>query len=276
MGVPYAEVIGDPIAHSKSPLIHKFWLEKLGIEGDYRATRVHHNDLGDYVAARREDPDWRGCNVSLPHKIKVIPHLGGFTPGAVAIGAVNCVYLDGGRLVGTNTDADGINEVFDSRVWRANQVTLIGGGGAARAALEVLRQRDTLEVMMIVRSPEEVRPVHAAFARSGGVHSFDNIGAALAGSEYVINASPLGMAGMEEMPQSVLSGLAKAMNYAIVFDLVYDPLETALLRKARELSLDTATGLEMLIGQARSAFGLFYGESPGREFDAELRSVLTR
>jgi shikimate dehydrogenase len=276
MGIPYAEVIGDPIAHSKSPLIHKFWLEKLGLEGDYRARRVHHNDLGSYIAARRADPDWRGCNVALPHKIKVIAHLHAYTPEAVAIGAVNCVYPEAGRLVGANTDADGIVEVFDSRPWRANQVTLIGGGGAARAALEVLRQRDTLEVMMIVRSPEDVRPVHAAFARSGGVHSFDRIGDALAGSQYVINASPLGMAGMEEMPETVLRGLAAVTNGAIVFDMVYNPPETTLLRKARELSLDTATGLEMLVGQARSAFRRFYGRTPPRRFDAELRRLLSQ
>ena len=72
MGVPYAEVIGDPIAHSKSPLIHKFWLEKLGIEGDYRAARVRADELADYLEARRADPDWRGCNVTMPHKQAVL------------------------------------------------------------------------------------------------------------------------------------------------------------------------------------------------------------
>jgi shikimate dehydrogenase len=275
MGVPYAEVIGDPIAHSKSPLIHQFWLRKLGLQGNYRATYVHRDDLGRHIAARRNDPDWRGCSVSLPHKIHVIEHLEAFTPEAVAIGAVNCVYRDGDRLIGTNTDADGIGEVFDSRLWRANQVTLIGGGGAARAALEVLRRRDTLEVFMVVRDPDALRPVHAAFARSGGVHSFEDLRVPLGGSEYVINASSLGMEGMEEMPESVLRGLERVAKYAIVFDLVYNPPETALLKKARELSLDTATGLEMLVGQARSAFQHFYGQAPPREFDAELHGLLT-
>lgn len=276
MGVPYAEVIGDPIAHSKSPLIHKFWLEKLGIEGEYRATRVHHNDLGTHIAARRADPDWRGCNVSQPHKIHVIAHLDGFDSAAVAVGAVNCVHRDEDRLIGANTDVDGVNAVFDSRLWRANQVTLIGGGGAARAVLEALRQRDTLEVFMIVRDPEVIRPLHAAFARSGSVAGFDNVVVPFAGSEYVINASPLGMAGAAEMPESVLEGLRRVMDYATVFDMVYSPIETQLLKRAKALSLETVTGLEMLIGQARSAFQRFFAVDPPTGFDVELMEMLTQ
>jgi shikimate dehydrogenase len=276
MGLPYAEVIGDPIAHSKSPLIHNLWLAKLGIEAEYRAKRVHHNDLGKYISDRRGDTDWRGCNVALPHKIHVIDHLDAFTSEAVAVGAVNCVYRDGGQLVGANTDVDGIERVFDLRVWRANQVTLIGGGGAARAALEVLRRRGTLEVFMIVRDPNSLRSVHAAFARSGCVHGFDDLRVPFERSEYVINASPLGMADAEEMPASILDALERLADHAIVFDMVYDPSETELLKRARQLSLDTISGLEMLIGQARSAFGHFYGQLPSTEFDSELRNLLAQ
>src|SRR3954470_9981030 len=103
---PYAEVIGDPIAHSKSPAIHNFWLESLEIEATYLATLV--TDPKDYFDARRGDPDWRGCNVTAPHKQNVIR----FLDEASRIGAVNCIVRDGDRLVGLNTDVDGVNEAL--------------------------------------------------------------------------------------------------------------------------------------------------------------------
>src|ERR1700712_3725048 len=105
---PYAEVIGDPIAHSKSPTIHNFWLDSLGIEAAYRPTLV--TDLKDYFSARRGDPDWRGCNVTAPHKQAVISFLDEASP----IGAVNCVVRDGDRLIGLNTDVNGIREALTS------------------------------------------------------------------------------------------------------------------------------------------------------------------
>jgi shikimate dehydrogenase len=271
----YAEVIGDPIAHSKSPLIHNFWLRKLGIEGEYRATRVHFNDLPDLLESRRRDPSWCGCNITIPHKRQVVDLLDGFTAGAVAAGAVNCVYRRAEGLWGTNTDIDGIEAVFDSRIWRANQVTLIGGGGAARAALEVLRRRDTMEVFMLVRNPESARSLHASFARSGSVHALHDPRVSFTSSDYVINATPLGMAGMPPMPDEVLDGLARVARHASVFDMVYSPPETELLSRAKSLSLDTVGGLDMLMEQARGAFRLFFGQPAPREYDPELRRLLT-
>src|ERR1700709_2832743 len=147
---PYAEVIGDPIAHSKSPAIHNFWLESIGIQAAYKATLV--TDLGVYFAARRGDPDWRGCNVTAPYKQNVIPFLDEASP----IGAVNCIVRDGDRLLGLNTDVDGVKEALglnrspakagvqpSSADWTPayagervglDRVVLIGAGGAAMAA----------------------------------------------------------------------------------------------------------------------------------------------
>ena len=105
---PYAEVIGDPIAHSKSPLIHGFWLQALGIDGDYRRTHVTPGDLPAYIEQRRADPDWRGCNVTIPHKLAVMDLVD--DPGDIrgTIGAMNTVVRQpGGALIGTNTDAAG-------------------------------------------------------------------------------------------------------------------------------------------------------------------------
>jgi shikimate dehydrogenase len=275
MGIPYAEVIGDPVAQSKSPVIHKFWLEKLEIEGDYRATRVHFNDLADYFATRKSDPDWRGCNITQPHKMAVLELLDSLDSEAVAVGAVNCVYRDNHRLIGTNTDVCGVEAVFDAKLWRANRTTVIGAGGAARAVLEVLRRRNTLEVFMIARDPDSVRPVHAAFARSGSVRSFEDLGVAFGQTEYVINASPLGMEGKPEMPSAILDALSLAADYAVVFDMVYSPPKTGLLVRAEKLGLETANGLEMLVGQARSAFSRFFGEQPLDRDDDILLEKLT-
>ena len=108
MSVPFAEVIGDPVAQSKSPLIHKHWLQLLDIEGDYLRTRVETADLGAFLAERRADPDWRGCNVTVPHKEAVVRLLDELDESAATVGAVNCVVPRSGRLVGYNTDVDGV------------------------------------------------------------------------------------------------------------------------------------------------------------------------
>ena len=108
MNRPFAEVIGDPIAQSKSPAIHGFWLGKMGIDADYRACHVRPDELADYFSARRADPDWRGCNITMPHKQAVLPLLDGLDPAAERIGAVNTVVRRGdGSLIGANTDAPG-------------------------------------------------------------------------------------------------------------------------------------------------------------------------
>jgi predicted house-cleaning NTP pyrophosphatase (Maf/HAM1 superfamily) len=124
----YAEVIGDPISHSKSPLIHGFWLEKLGIAADYRACHVPSQDLPAYLASRRADPHWRGCNVTIPHK-------------ALAIGAVNTVVpLPGGGLGGTNTDVDGVADAVGDLRLDGRHAVVIGAGGAARALAMLIGQ----------------------------------------------------------------------------------------------------------------------------------------
>ena len=143
MSRPYAEVIGDPISHSKSPLIHGFWLDALGLEADYRATRVTPDGLADFVARRADDPDWRGCNVTLPHKIAVMDHVA--DPGDVraSIGAMNTIARDDqGGLFGTNTDAGGFFTPIADVPLEGAPVVVAGTGGAAHAVLfACLRRR---------------------------------------------------------------------------------------------------------------------------------------
>ena len=138
----YAEVIGDPIAQSKSPAIHNFWLAKLGIDAEYRACHVTAEGLADYFAARRADPEWRGCNVTMPHKQAVIPLLDRLDPLAAKIGAVNTIVREGdGSLGGYNTDAAGFLEPLRPRLDETHlfrMARVVGTGGAARAIVAAL------------------------------------------------------------------------------------------------------------------------------------------
>jgi shikimate dehydrogenase len=243
----YAEVIGDPIAHSKSPAIHGFWLETLGIEATYRATLV--KDLKGYFAARRTDPNWRGCNITAPHKQAVIPFLDEASP----IGAVNCVIRDGDRLIGLNTDIDGVNEALAGA--DLGRIAVIGAGGAAKALRAALGPATTI-VTITRRTTDH--------------------GSLIAGATLIVNATPLGMDHAGPMPEALLAALPSAAPGAIAFDMVYQPLDTMFLQAARGAGLRTVDGLTMLIGQARQAFRLFFGAEPPAEHDAELRHLLIK
>jgi shikimate dehydrogenase len=284
MGVPYAEVIGDPVSHSKSPLIHNFWLEKLGIEGDYRSARVQPDDLARYLGGRRNDPDWRGCSVTMPLKQLVPPHLESLDELARRVGAANVAVLENGLLRGYNTDAIGFAEVFSTAArdpqagYVARRIDLVGAGGAARAIAAALRGSDVTiynrDKAKADRLSDEFgfgslngssAPLEALFAAGETDVSGQRCG------HVVINASSLGMRGYPPLPVR----LDKYPADTIVLDLVYDPLETPLLREARRLGMRAVDGLELLVAQARHAFGLFFGAEAPREHDAELRGLLT-
>ena len=268
MARPYAEVIGDPIAHSKSPLIHGFWLGRLGIAADYGKTHVRGGDLAALFAGRRTDPNWRGCNVTVPHKQAVMPYLDALTDDARAIGAVNTIVRNGDRLVGHNSDAPGFAEALRNRPAPA-QAVVIGAGGAARAVLAALKGLGTQRVTILNRSPDKAAALLAEFGLAGDVRPLD---APLPAADLLANASSLGMTGQPPLDLD----LSPLPAHALVDDIVYAPLETDLLRAARDRGLATVDGLSMLIGQAAVAFGLFFGAPPPRAHDAELRELLTR
>lgn len=266
---PFAEVIGDPIAHSKSPLIHRFWLDALGIAAEYRATHVEAAALKDFFAERMNDPAWRGCNITAPHKQAALDHVP--DPGGVreSIGAINTVFRDdSGSIAGTNTDAAGFWSPISALDLKGQPVTVVGAGGAARAVLFALSRVEVGPVTILNRSPLKAAGLLATFGLKGQVATLD---AKLPPAALLINASTLGMAGQPPL-QLDLSPLSED---TIVYDLVYAPLQTELLRAAEERGLDTIDGLEMLIGQAALAFELFFGAEPPRDRDDELRDRLS-
>ncbi len=274
---PYAEVIGDPIYQSKSPLIHGFWLKKLGLKAEYRATRVRADGLAAYLEKRRADPDWRGCNVTIPHKQDVLRHIDFPLPTAKRVGAVNCVYRNRNGLSGENSDIDGVREALDMPLMERDPgiTCLIGAGGAARAALQVLGSAGVSDIRILVRRPERAEALLAEFGMAASIHRFADAESVFAGADTIINASPLGMAGQQRMPVAMLEALATSKPDALVFDMVYKPLETDLLAAARALGRRPVDGLTMLIGQAELAFNLFFHAQAPREHDAELRALLT-
>jgi len=265
---PYAEVIGDPIAHSKSPPIHRFWLEKLAMEAEYRATHVKPGGLADYFADRRADPDWRGCNVTIPHKVNALDHVEDRGGLRASIGAINTIlHDDDGMLIGTNTDAAGFYAPVSGLALEQAQVAVIGAGGAARAVLFALKQTGVTSVTLLNRNPIKGAALLAAFGLTGDVLPLESV---LPPATLLINASPLGMAGQPPLDLD----LAPLADDAIVYDLVYAPLQTGLLAAARARGLETIDGLEMLIAQAAIAFELFFGEVAPRDHDTQLREQL--
>ena len=294
-GRPYAEVIGDPIAHSKSPLIHNFWLARLGIDAEYRACHVRPGELADYFTRRRGDAEWVGCNVTMPHKEAVMNFADGMETKAWPANAANLIKRRGDRLYAANTDVHGIGEPLSRfplpLAWTeydpAGPATaaickIVGAGGAASAAIDAAMDAGYLSTQIYNRSVAKARD----FAARVGVARVDVFGLeelchAPLGPDHpyqgydcrflIINASPMGMAGQPEVPID----LAQYPPETIVFDMVYAPVETALLRQARDCGLRTIDGLEMLVAQAAAAFELFFGQPAPREHDAELRALLT-
>lgn len=267
---PYAEVIGDPIAHSKSPIIHRFWLQKLGIVGRYEACHIRPDRLADYFRSRRDDPLWRGCNITLPHKIAALDFVD--DPGGVrdSIGAINTVFAGkDGKWTGTNTDAAGFFLPIAEMDWAGQSAIILGSGGAARAVLFALAQADIGDVTILARSGLHAAGLLAHFGLKGRVMPMD---ARLPPAQLLVNASPLGMAGKDPLAID----LSPLPADALVYDLVYTPLETALLRDAAARGLDRADGLDMLIGQAALAFELFFGQSPPEACEDELRAMLLK
>ena len=280
----YAEVIGDPIAQSKSPTIHKFWLGRLRIAADYRACQVTAAGLADYFIARRSDPNWRGCNVTMPHKQAAMALVDELDPLAARVAAVNTVVrgLDG-LLHGFNTDVQGFLEPLKKQLAEPHLVRMarvFGAGGAARAIVVALADHG-FTLVLAARDPAKARELLDELAPRGAHHSppldhfavptdfvFDDRSQLF---DLVVNASPLGMAGQPPL----VFDFSHAPPGSVVYDIVTHPHETALLKAARAAGFATVDGLSMLIGQAAAAFEMFFGQRAPRQHDTELRALLT-
>ena len=265
----YAEVIGDPIEQSRSPSIHQFWLDALGIAADYRRRQVRVEELEAYLARVRADPLWRGSNVTMPLKLAALDLAEEATDRAVAAGAANLVLMRDGKLFAANTDVGAIATLIDRERdsgRRIASVTLFGTGGAARSALVAMKLLAIDQVRIHARDMAGARKLAVEFglALAPGLFT-DPID-----SDVVINATPLGMAGNE----CLNCDLSRLPATGLVFDMVSVPADTALVVAARARQLAVVTGLDMLVEQAATSFKLMFGVDAPRDRDADLWSRL--
>jgi shikimate dehydrogenase len=262
-------VVGWPVAHSRSPLIHNYWLKRYGIAGEYRREAVPPEQFADFagsLAAR----GYVGANVTVPHKEAALA-LSQPDDRAQAVGAANTLWLDGGVLRSTNTDVEGFLDNLDASApqWdrQLDQAVVFGAGGAARGVIYGLIGRGVGRVVVINRTRSRAEALRDRFGSQVQLADWGDQ-AVLADAGLLVNATMLGMAGQMPLPIDV----RRLPGRAVVADLVYVPLQTPLLRAARERDLRTADGLGMLLHQAVRGFALWFGKTP--EVTAELRALV--
>jgi shikimate dehydrogenase len=270
----YAEVVGSPIHHSKSPLIHRFWLEKLGFAYEYRASEVRPAELEGYLTEKRADRSWLGCNVTMPLKPMAAKLVDDLSPAARITGAVNLIVRKRDLLIGHNVDREGFLETVQEPVlsWTHRHAAILGCGGAAAAIAYALHGRN-FRVDLAVRNLLNGHRLLRSIGISGG--RVLPLGEPIpngTGPLLLVNATPLGMRGFPGLNID----LRRLPVGSVVIDIVTDPVETDLLKAARSTGFETIDGLRMLVGQAALSFSLLFGASPPRDHDSELRRRLVR
>jgi len=266
----HAFVIGHPIAHSRSPMMHGYWLKTLAIEGTYEPLDVPPEGVSAFFAGFR-DAGWIGGNVTVPHKTAVIPHLDAIDAEATAIGAVNTVWWQDGRLMGGNTDASGFLGSLDEAQpgWdaTARRAVILGSGGATRAAAHGLLSRG-LEVAVCNRTPARSEALARDLGGRIAAHGWEAAARLMPDCDLLVNCTSLGMVGQPPLQVE----LASLKPGAVVYDVIYVPLETDLLKQARARGHPVVDGLGMLMHQGAEAFGRWFHQPP--PVTPELRRLL--
>jgi shikimate dehydrogenase len=267
--IPAACLIGWPAAHSRSPLIHKYWLKSFGIDGDYRIEAVEPAAFADFIAGLSAR-GYKGANVTIPHKEQALA-LSSPDARALAVGAANTLYFDDGKLCSTNTDVEGFINNLDASApgWDAEEdVLVLGAGGSARAVIFGLIARGIRRVHLANRTASRTQLLADQFGAKVQPLAWDAIDTVLPRAGLLVNTTSLGMKG--QPPLAIDVALLPAQ--ATVADLVYVPLETDLLRAAKARDLKTADGLGMLLHQAVRGFELWFGKRP--TVTPELRALV--
>ena len=262
-------LIGWPAAHSRSPLIHHYWLRALGIEGGYNIEAVPPEGFAEFVL-RLSAHGFVGANVTLPHKERALA-LSVPDARARAVGAANTLWYEGGELRSTNTDIEGFINNLEAcaKGWdKIDDALVLGAGGSSRAVVFGLVERGIKRVHLANRTIERARALADQFGATVHPIAWETIGEALPRAGLLVNTTSLGMHGQPalELDTRLLP------SHALVADLVYVPLETPLLAAARARGLKTADGLGMLLHQAVRGFELWFGQRP--EVTAELRALV--
>ena len=271
-------VIGWPVAHSRSPLIHNYWLQEAGIDAVYEAVAVPPE--ADFRAKLEElrDQGFAGVNVTIPHKEAAFAAVDTKDAAAARLGAVNTIALAGNTISGHNTDGCGfIDSLSTARDWASGPALVLGAGGAARAIVGALLDTGISDIRVSNRTRSRAEAV-AALAdtpdNSGAVRVFDWDARAQAGENatLLVNTTSLGMQGAPPLDMPLDTLATTQVVKATVADIVYVPLQTDLLARAAQRGLTPVNGLGMLVHQAAHAFDLWFGQRP--DFDSVLRDRL--
>jgi shikimate dehydrogenase len=263
-------VIGWPVKHSRSPLIHNYWIKQHNLAARYRSEEVRPEAVQDFFANLAER-GYVGCNVTLPHKEAA---LAASEPDdrARAVGASNTLWFDSGRLLSTNTDVEGFTANLDAAVpdWDRGleEAVVLGAGGSARAVAYGLIERECGRIHVVNRTPERAEALAARLGPAVQPAHWSALPHLLARAGLLVNTTSLGMTGQPPL-EIDLTPLRRA---AAVTDLVYAPLDTPLLAAARARGHATADGLGMLLHQAVRGFQLWFGVRP--EVTTELRQLV--
>ena len=260
--IPLAGVIGNPIAHSKSPRLHGHWLKKYGLTGHYVPLEVDAADLGAVLKAMPQ-MGFVGCNVTIPHKERVMEHVDQITDRATLIGAVNTlIFRNDGTILGDNTDGYGFIENLRQGApdWeaKAGPAVVLGAGGAARAIVASLLDAGVPEILLTNRTRVRAEKLREDFGARVSVVEWVQAGNLMEKAATVVNTTSLGMAGKAEL-RVPLDGLRKG---TVVTDLVYNPLRTQFLEAAAARGCVTVDGLGMLLHQAVPGFERWFGRRP--------------
>jgi shikimate dehydrogenase len=265
-------VIGWPIAHSRSPLIHSYWLKKYGIEAVYEKKAVEPRNVAQFIA-NLAGSEFVGCNVTIPHKEAAFLAVSEADETAGRLAAVNTVYVRNGKVCGTNTDGEGfiasLRHSHPKFSLRDKEAIIAGAGGAAKAVIGALLDEGMAKVGIINRTRGRILDLQEQF----GSRIIELNETAAAGSlvtcDLLVNTTSLGMEGGKELALDI----RQLKQNALVADIIYTPLETALLAKAKELGHPVLGGLGMLLHQAVRGFELWFGVKP--EVTAELVELIT-
>lgn len=273
-GIPLAAVIGHPIAHSRSPRLHGYWLRRYGINGHYVPMDVAPENLAEVIGAMRK-MGFKGANVTIPHKETVLRLVDTLTDSAKAIGAVNTlVFKDDGTVAGDNTDGYGFIENLQQGApdWQGDSgsALVLGAGGAARAIVFSLLEAGVPKVMIANRTRDRAEKLREDFGVGVEVIDWSDAESAMAEAATLVNTTALGMTGKAPLTLS-LDAISKE---TVVTDIVYTPLKTDLLRQAEIAGCRTVDGLGMLLHQAVPGFEAWFGKRP--EVDADLREEVLR
>ncbi len=270
--VNHAFVTGYPIKHSRSPLIHGYWLKKLGLDGSYQAHAVSPEEFPDFVASLKNGQSgFTGGNVTIPHK--ELAFILSDRPDALSteLGASNTLWVEDGLVHATNTDGHGFSANLDERApgWNHCQTAIIlGAGGASRAVIQAVRDRGVKTIHVVNRTAARAQELADRFGPAVHAQPMEALREVMTGAGLFINTTSLGMDGTD-VPEIDFTVMAAG---SIVTDIVYVPLKTPILTQAEAQGFTTVDGLGMLLHQAAPGFEKWFGKKP--TVDADLRQII--